>query len=117
VPALVALTAANWVIYYGTTPAGQRYIGITSNFAARSAQHLARSGMRITQANFGRMDYFSAKALEQRLIELSGGPEVLANRINSIARTNTLYEAAQRWANNMLTTIKECADAIPGVDW
>jgi hypothetical protein len=92
------------------------YEGAT--FAARAAQHLRNTGMSIQHLPYGRMDYFSAKALEQRLIELGGGPGALANRINSIATSNPLYQAAQGWANNMISLLKGCGASAPtGIHW
>lgn len=67
--AVAAATAANWVMYVGTTPTGQRYIGITSNFLQRQAAHL-QNGMKTSQIQLGRSFYYAqAKGAEQVLIE------------------------------------------------
>jgi hypothetical protein len=124
VPVLGALTAAQWVVYYATTPSGQRYIGITKDFFTRRQVHLNTvvNGVarftEVVQKNYPKMDYFSAKALEQRLIELGGGPGVLANRINSIAPNNKLYDAAKGWGNMIIDELKKCGhEAPPGIGW
>jgi hypothetical protein len=115
VPALAALTAANWVLYWARTPQGQYYIGVTTNFAVRQAQHLAsgRFSTVVQLGSHGRMDYFSAKALEQAYITMGGGPGNMANRINSIAASNPLFQAAQGWASTMLNSLRECSAGLP----
>jgi len=117
--AAVAMIGARWVMYYATTPTGQRYIGITSNFAARRLSHLSKGLTGIQELNqFGRMNYFSAKALEQKMIELGGGPGVLGNRINSISSRNPLYGQAMNTATSMVNHLKNCgASPPPGIIW
>lgn len=125
VPVLVgvaAMTAVRWTIYYASTPTGQRYIGITSNFANRVSAHSAAGVLRnIQQTGFGQMTYFQAKAIEQRLIELGGGPGPagkMANAINSIAPANPAYRFAMRVADGMLHQLRVCgAQGPPGIVW
>lgn len=92
VPRLSSLTPAIYAVYIGISQNGQRYIGITSDLARRAAQH-AQNGIRIIQTASEELTYFEAKAAEQVLIGEAGLAN-LANKINSIAASNPLYQTA-----------------------
>ncbi len=75
-----------------------QYVGITDNLEARAAAHLAEKGISIEPieglTNIARED---ARAVEQVLIERYGlgrNGGTLLNKINSIAQSNPIYQAA-----------------------
>jgi hypothetical protein len=74
-----------------------RYLGITSDFFRRSAEHLASRGWQIEEIpGLDQLSRYDARAVEQALIEFYG-LENLANQINSTAQSNPAYqEALQR---------------------
>jgi len=86
--AIAALTAGRWVVYMAQTPTGQRYIGITTDFLRRQAQH-AQSGKKLqdfVQLTLPKLNYATAKGVEQFLIGAAKNMNVnLANSINSVS--------------------------------
>lgn len=89
-PSLRSITPAIYSVYMGVTADGQRYIGITSDIFRRGLEH-ARNGMPIRQIQgLTDLTYAAAKGAEQALIQQYGLSN-LANKINSVSRTNPNY--------------------------
>ena len=79
------------------------YVGITNNLERRAIQH----GARLTPIMEG-LSRADARAVEQRLIEefgLERNGGSLRNKINSIARSNPVYEDALRRGTQLLEQI------------
>ena len=89
------LLVHNNCVYQAFDAAGNViYVGITSNPIRRAAQHASR--FQIAPLIQG-LTRFEAKAIEQRLINLNGLSKnggTLLNKINSIASSNPIYQAA-----------------------
>jgi RHS repeat-associated protein len=103
---LLGKGAAN-VVYHSTKNGVTRYVGITSNFARRSAQHLAKKGINIEPLMQG-LSRADARAVEQALIEIHGlgvNGGTLLNKINSIAKTNPVYAAQLQRGYELLKSI------------
>lgn len=83
------------VVYRAFNAAGDViYVGITDNFGRRSAEHAARFAIVPLMRGLSRAE---ARAVEQVLIDLHGLASkggTLLNRINSIARSNPIYQNA-----------------------
>ena len=95
-----------FVVYMGTNGQGQKYIGITMNFARRAAEH-AKNGITISPiSGLDKVSYFAAKGIEQVMIETQGLGNLL-NSINSIAQTNPLYKEAVDVGKQLLNTMCE----------
>lgn len=81
----------NYNVYLSTT---DDYVWITNNIPRRAAEHLAKSGRKITPIIEG-VSKNSARIIEQSIIEHVGrackGTGTLLNKINSIAVSNKLY--------------------------
>ena len=97
----------NACVYWEMGPNGiPRYIGITNNFSRRFREH-ARNGrpIQLIQNIPGNLAHSlsrqQARAIEQHLINKFGLPN-LANKINSIARSNTQYSTLLQWARTYL---------------
>jgi RHS repeat-associated protein len=111
--AVAAATAANWVVYYARTPQGQYYIGVTSNYIAREAQHLSRFRIQAI-TGLPKMNYAAAKGVEQLLIEnirRSGGS--LLNKINSISPKNPYYKKFTDMGHDILNKCSAAGLALP----
>jgi|GEM_PF-2570635 len=77
------------------------YIGITNNIVRRTAEHL-RSGRIIDEVyGFGNLARNQARAIEQAVINRVG-LENLTNQINSIARSNAIYNDAVKYGGKYL---------------
>ena len=74
----------------GTRPGGNLYIGITKNWAARSAWHWAARGRTIVPIASG-LTYQEARGAEQLLIDYHGLGS-LDNLINSISFSNPNFQ-------------------------
>jgi filamentous hemagglutinin len=74
------------------------YVGISSNYVARQAAHLAERGISIERIpGLSGLTKLQARAVEQVLIEsygLSKNGGSLLNKINSIATRNEIYADA-----------------------
>lgn len=86
------------------------YVGITKNFAARAAAHLRLKGIQITQIpGLSGLSRFDARAVEQVLInryKLVNDGGTLINKINSIARSNEIYDEAIARGLSILQKLK-----------
>ena len=82
-------------VYRSINAAGDvQYVGITNNLARRITEHASRFDIQPIITGLSRAE---ARAVEQALIEHHGlirNGGTLLNRINSIARTNPIYEQA-----------------------
>ena len=100
-----------YIVYLARGAKGVRYVGITSQFAIRQANHLRTKGIFIEKILSG-LSKADAKAVEQVLIEMYklGGKEgqvgQLLNKINSIAITNPVYAESVKRGVEILRTIK-----------
>jgi RHS repeat-associated protein len=111
--AVAAASAANWVVYWARTPQGQYYIGVTSNFAARQAAHV-RNGLNPIVISMPKLNYASAKGVEQLLIEnLRSQGASLLNKINSISPKSRWYDQFTSWGQEILN---KCS-SVPGELW
>ena len=85
------LEKGNYSVYLSTT---DDYVGITNNYSRRAAEHLAKSGRRITPLVTS-VSKESARIIEQSVIEHVGrecvGTGTLVNIRNSISPSNPLY--------------------------
>jgi hypothetical protein len=101
--AVAAAAAAEWVVYYATTPSGQYYIGVTSNFVARQAQHASRFPIQMI-GGLPKMNYAAAKGMEQTFIEqLRASGQQIANKINSISPNSRYYDRFKNMAADVLS--------------
>jgi RHS repeat-associated protein len=75
------------------------YVGITSRMAAREAEH----GEKLTEV-VGGLTRSGARGVEQAIIEQIGLGN-LTNKINSIAKTNPIYQEAVQFGRQLLTSI------------
>jgi RHS repeat-associated protein len=75
------------------------YVGITKDLAKREAQH----GEQLIKV-VGDLTRKQAKAVEQAIIEQKG-LQNLTNKINSIARTNPIYQEAVQFGRELLKSI------------
>jgi len=83
-------------VYRGFKDGKLVYVGMTKDFARRSATHMAERGMRIEPFLDG-LSRADARALEQFAISqygLARDGGILWNKINSISSKNPIYEAA-----------------------
>ena len=95
------------VVYRSVNAAGLvQYVGITVDLEVRAAAHLAEKGIEITSipglSNLSRPD---ARAVEQVLINTYGlgkNGGALLNQINSISKTNPIYESAIQRGTELL---------------
>lgn len=96
-PAVENGTVRTYTVYQSINEAGEiQYVGITSNFEARAAAHMAEKGITIERIQgLTELSLSDARAVEQALIEAHGlGKDggTLLNKINSISpTTNTEY--------------------------
>lgn len=92
------------VVYEGWNN-GQRYIGITKNFASRF-NYWRRNGMYVSPLEgLENLNRFDARAAERYLINYYGLSN-LANKINSISTTNPIYTEAIKRAEQIMKTIE-----------
>jgi RHS repeat-associated protein len=85
------------------TKAETAYVGITKSLATREAQH----GEKLVEV-VGGLTRQQAKGVEQAIIEQKGLAKnggALTNKINSIARTNPIYEKAVQFGRQLLQSI------------
>jgi hypothetical protein len=75
------------------------YVGITKNLAAREAQH----GEPLVKV-VGDLTRKQARGVEQAIIENKGLAN-LTNKINSIAKTNPIYQEAVQFGKQLLKSI------------
>ncbi len=75
------------------------YVGITKDLAAREAQH----GEQLVEV-VGGLTRQGARGVEQAIIEQKG-LQNLTNKINSIAKTNTIYQDAVQFGRQLLRSI------------
>jgi hypothetical protein len=75
------------------------YVGITSRMAAREAEH----GEKLTEV-VGGLTRAGARGVEQAIIEQKGLGN-LTNKINSIAKTNPMYQEAVQFGRQLLKSI------------
>ena len=95
------------VVYHSVEAGITRYVGITNDFARRSAEHLAKKGIKIEplMKHLSRSD---ARAVEQALIEIHGlgkNGGTLLNRINSISLKNPAYGSQVQRGYELLKSI------------
>lgn len=86
------VAGGKYAVYASTVNGALEYVGMTSNLAARAAAHLRISSRAIVPVATN-LSKFEARALEQVMIERAGLVN-LSNRINSIARSNPIYDDA-----------------------
>ena len=84
-----------------------QYVGITSDFARRQAEHFARKGIVIEplMKNLSRAD---ARSVEQALIKIHGlgkNGGTLLNKINSISQMNPIYTESLELGYELLKSI------------
>ena len=107
---VVAAASKNLNVVYRSVQNGvTKYVGITNNFERRAAEHFASKGMFIEGIqgleNLARKD---ARAVEQTLIDhfgLSKNGGSLINKINSIAKTNPVYDEAKKRGAELLKRV------------
>jgi hypothetical protein len=75
------------------------YVGITKDLAAREAQH----GEKLVEV-VGDLTRKQARGVEQAIIEQKGLAN-LTNKINSIAKTNPIYQEAVQFGRELLQSI------------
>lgn len=99
-PALISAT--NVSVYYGFDAKGDPvYVGITSRFVRRALEHLG-DGRSFTIRKIPGLENLTraeARGVEQYLIDVHGLEKnggVLLNKINSIAKSNPIYDDAVR---------------------
>jgi RHS repeat-associated protein len=96
----------SYEVYQSVSANAVDYVGMTTSFARRALQQLARSGRRISQIPGLRgLTYDEARGVEQALIEYHGlgkAGGTLLNKINSIARLNPKYGACLRMGVTIL---------------
>ena len=101
--ALRTKTAEKVSVYFARDRLGNiTYVGITNNIARRAAEH-ARVGRGIEEV-IGNLSRDTARALEQAIIDKIGLSN-LTNKINSIAKTNPLYQSVTDVASKYLSKI------------
>jgi RHS repeat-associated protein len=93
-----AIEGGEYIVYRSVNPITKLvdYVGITKDFAKRETAHLVQKGIQIEQYITG-LSKAEARAVEQVLIESHGmfkNGGALLNRINSIAKSNPIYESA-----------------------
>ncbi len=90
-----AIQQGGYTVYQSIKNGVVEYVGITTNFARREAEHLA-NGRRIEQINgLSNITRNAARGAEQLLIDhygLGKNGGVLSNIINSISRLNPNYQ-------------------------
>jgi RHS repeat-associated protein len=99
-----ALNSGQTTVYFSNDANGaMNYVGITDNFATRSSQHRNNKGIEIQPLieNLNRTD---ARAVEQVLIEQHGLDNLL-NQINSISKTNPIYNDSIKKGTNILKNL------------
>jgi uncharacterized protein RhaS with RHS repeats len=91
------LSGAENTVYVSRVRGVTRYVGITKDFASRSAAH-GRVGRYVQELQPGgrlsRLNRFDAHSVEQAMINRNGLGKyggTLTNRINSVARSDPLY--------------------------
>lgn len=99
ITSVAAQNAGRYTVYSEQVGGVTRYVGLTSRaWKVRAAEHLRASG-RLIQPVVENISRQAARGTEQALIELHGlarNGGTLANRINSIAKSNPAYEPAKR---------------------
>jgi RHS repeat-associated protein len=101
--AAAAGTAYLWTAYVATSPTGQRYIGITLDFGARRIAHGARFVEMLQLGHLGKMNYATAKGVEQGLIEAARRAGIsLSNSINSISPRSAYYNEFMGFGKNWI---------------
>jgi RHS repeat-associated protein len=105
----VLAVAGNTSVYSAIEEGVEKYVGITRNFAARAAAHFSEKGIAIEGikglSNLSRAD---ARAVEQVLIEAHGlgkNGGTLLNKINSIAKDNSIYADALKRGAELLRAV------------
>jgi RHS repeat-associated protein len=97
----------NNIVYSSVSKGVTQYVGITNNFARRAAQHLSSKGISIDPLMKG-LSRADARSVEQALIEIHGLSKhggSLLNKINSIAKTNSIYAESLQKGFDLLKTI------------
>jgi hypothetical protein len=95
------------VVYRSVEDGVTQYVGITNNFLRRSMEHSGRFNIQRIPG-LGKLSRFDARAVEQVLIEkyqLQKNGGILLNRINSIAKTNPIYDEAIKRGTEILNQI------------
>jgi hypothetical protein len=94
--AVDAAAGGGVAVYTSADAAGNvNYVGITNDIARRASEQLASKGISIRAiAGLEDLTREDARAVEQVLIEEYGGPSggQLLNKINSISKTNPIYQ-------------------------
>lgn len=97
---------AKFTVYVARDAEGiVNYVGMTSNFLRREAEHARDLGRKIEQ--IGQLPPLlrnQARGVEQALIERYGLSN-LENKINSISTSNPIYNGAVNFGNNLLNKI------------
>lgn len=116
----VAASAGRTSVYSSVENGVTKYVGITDDFATRSATHLRQRGLSVLElpglTGLSRAD---ARAVEQVLIEHHGlgkNGGSLLNKINSIARDNPIYDAAVQRGRDLLRQAGYPGFADPAID-
>jgi RHS repeat-associated protein len=104
--ALTTIRAPLYTVYRSVNVAGQvQYVGITIDYLRRSAEHAGRFTI---EPIISSLTEFEARGVEQALIKEYGLGRLggsLLNRINSIARSNPIYDAAVARGKEILKAI------------
>ena len=94
-----------YVVYHSIENGVTRYVGITTNFARRAAEHLVDPGRVIARIpKLEGLTKFEAHAVEQVLIERHGLSH-LDNIINSIATSNPNYQQSIEVGKEILSRV------------
>jgi RHS repeat-associated protein len=113
-----AVNTGDVSVYTSTSSAGDvNYVGITNNIERRAAEQLASKGISINPINgLENLSRSDARAVEQVLIEENGGPGggQLLNKINTIARSNPIYEQSIQRGCELLAAVGQSAPNVCG---
>jgi RHS repeat-associated protein len=99
-----ATSARNNTVYVAGTTRRPTYVGITSNYPSRAAQHY-RTGRTVRPTTITNVSRFDAHAVEQAMINkhrLASNGGTLTNKINSVSRRDVLHRVYVWRGNNIL---------------
>jgi RHS repeat-associated protein len=98
-----SVEVANVVVYVARRGGKVIYVGITNNLERRAAQHAGRFAIDAVPGLEG-LTRLEARAFEQQLIDRYGLNNLL-NKINSIARSNDVYDRALDFAASVFEAL------------